>query len=173
MGSAQLGTTGAAVNISQFSGDMNVSTTGANIKIDKFEGALSATTTAGDITAALTQSTDQKSGDIKLNATMGDISLQIPENLSTTIDITLAYTRGIFKNYKIKSNLALEQKRTDIWDDQFGTPRKFIYGKGLLNEGIHEIQLSTTNGHVKLETVNASPIHQTVSHKQHDQQSDQ
>ena len=165
IGSAQLGTTGAAVHISQFSGDMNVRTTGANIKIDSFEGALSATTTAGDIRAALAQNSELETGDIKLNTTMGDIALQIPENFSTTIDITLAYTRSIFKNYKIKSNIALEETRTDTWDDQFGSPKKFIYGKGLLNEGRHEIQIHTTNGHVKLETVNALPIHQTVSHK--------
>lgn len=151
-GSAQLGTTGAEVNINHFSGEMNVRTTGANIRIGSFEGALSATTTAGDIKAALINNVENETGDIQLNTSMGDITLQIPEDLSTTIDITLAYTKSIFKNYKIKSNIALEQTKTDTWDDQFGSPRKFIYGKGRLNEGEHEIQIHTTNGHVKLET---------------------
>ena len=155
VGKAKLATTGAMVRVGEFVGDMEVRTTGANIEIAGFQGPLLATTTAGNIVASMTNSVGQKGGDIKLNTTMGNVTLHAPEDLSAEIDITLAYTRGLFNNYKIKSSFDLATTKTNSWDRQFGSPRKFIYGKALINGGEHEIQISTTNGHVHLDRLDA------------------
>jgi hypothetical protein len=66
------------------------------------------------------------------------------------VDIELAYTEGRSGRYAIISDFDLEQSRTRRWDTSHGTPRKYIYGQGLINGGEHLIEIRTTNGDVVL-----------------------
>ena len=44
----------------------------------------------------------------------------------------------------------LKEERTKDWDDEDGTPRKYIYGKGQIGGGKNRIRIETINGNVYL-----------------------
>ena len=70
--------------------------------------------------------------------------------VSMDIDIELAYTKNSRKNYKIDSDFKINEKRTDEWQRDKGSPRKYIYGKGKTGDGKYKIIIKTINGNVFL-----------------------
>ena len=82
----------------------------------------------------------------------GDVSLTVPEGLSMDIDIKLAYTRRSRQDFEIVSDFDIEIEETDDWERPrlVGTPKKYIYGKGVVAGGKNKIVLRTTNGDIYL-----------------------
>jgi len=118
---------------------------GGDIKIDSVDGTVEATSMAGDIAVNLTGD-----GDVTLVSMKGDITLVVPAGLSMEVDIQLAYTQNSARNFKIVSDFDIRQEETQQWDNEHGTPRRYIYGRGSIGGGRNKIKIETINGNIYL-----------------------
>ncbi len=173
------GSGGKAIRISSQGGDINISdapegadvhTAGGNIRIKsaaKFvkavtaagdivitavDGYVRAVTAAGDIDVTVTGGTGKEKRDVTLIATVGSITLTVPEDFSMDIDTRLSYTKNARAKYKITSDFPLKIEETGEWDSRDGkdNPRKDIYGKAKIAGGKHKIKILTVNGNIYL-----------------------
>jgi len=128
----QISTMGGAINVEDAANGANVHTMGGKIKVNM----------VGD--------PQKGKRDVILISMGGDIRLKVPAGLAMGIEIELAYTKNSMKDYKIVSDFNIQQKRTDEWQHDKGSPRKYIYGKGKTGDGKHKIIIKTINGNVIL-----------------------
>ena len=68
------------------------------------------------------------------------------------VDIELAYTKNSSRDYEIISDFDIQEERTDKWDYDNGSPRKFIYGRATISGGNNQIKIHTVNGNVYFQT---------------------
>ena len=128
-------------------------TMGGDIRIDEVDGAVSAETMGGDVNVTMIGNPSEKKRDVTISSKGGDITLTVPAGLSMDVDIRIAYTKESWfdrKGYRIESDFDLKEERTKDWDDDYGTPRKFIYGKGEIAGGKNKVRIETINGNVYL-----------------------
>ena len=72
----------------------------------------------------------------------------LARNEFSPLDVELAFTRNSSQDFEIKSNLGIETEQSSSWTTEYGSPKKFIYGKADLNGGLHKVKIQTTNGNV-------------------------
>jgi DUF4097 and DUF4098 domain-containing protein YvlB len=107
----------------------------------------------GDVDVTLVGNPAEKNRDVDISSKGGDITLVVPAGLSMDVDIRLAYTRESgydSKSFRIESDFDLQEEHSKEWDDEYGSPRKYIYGKGKINGGKHRVRVETINGNVYL-----------------------
>jgi DUF4097 and DUF4098 domain-containing protein YvlB len=171
-------TTGGVVDISTMGGDINVNvapeganvhtmggdieiksakdfvkakTMGGDIEVDDVDGWVKATTMAGNIEITMTGDPDKGDRSVTLTSMSGDITLTVPAGLSMELDLEIAYTKGNEGDYDIHSDFDFEREETRQWDEENGTPRKYIYGKGSIKGGKNRIRIKTINGDIYLD----------------------
>ena len=143
-------TMGGDIHIKSAARYAKAKTMGGKIEIDAIDGRVEATTMGGEINVVMVG--DPSSGDrtVELQSMIGDVTLTVPPALSMDVDITLAYTRDRRDDYKIVSDFDLKQEETKEWDDDHGSPRKYIYGTGSVAGGKNKVRIKTVNGNVYL-----------------------
>lgn len=143
-------TMGGDIRIKNAARFAKAKTMGGNIAIDAIDGRVDATTMGGEINVVMVG--DPSTGDrsVDLQSMGGDVTLTVPAALSMNIDITLAYTRDRRDDYKIISDFDVKQEETKDWDDNHGSPRKYIYGTGSIAGGKNKVRIRTVNGNVYL-----------------------
>ncbi len=151
---AKLATLGGDISVNHAGKFLSASTNGGDITAKSVDGWITAKTLGGDIDVTMTGNPNDGKRDVTLNSLGGDITLKVPKGLSMNIDIEIAYTKDNkvkkFEDYKVESNIQLQQERTGEWDNSQGTPRKFIYAKANVNGGKNTIKIRTINGNVYL-----------------------
>jgi len=161
---------GGALNVDEAPAGADVSTGGGDIYICSAKEYVKATTGGGDVTVAeidgwvkirtgagnvkITMVGDAENGkrDVSVSTGTGDVTLIVPKNLSMEVDIELSYTKNSSRNYKIKSDFDIGIERTNEWDYDQGSPRKFIYGRATIKGGKNSIKIRTCNGDVYLKS---------------------
>lgn len=146
---ARLKTMGGDIKVNQAEKFITAETYGGDIEIKEIDGWVKAKTLGGDVTVTMTGDGKEGGRDVTLTSLSGDITLTVPAGLSMEIEIELAYTKK-HTDCKIVSDFNINQERTDEWDDEQGTPRKYIYGKGSINGGKNKIIIHTINGNIYL-----------------------
>ena len=142
---ANVHTMGGRIHIGSAAKFVKAKTMGGAIKIDSVEGTVEATSMAGNIEVNLTGD-----GNVTLVSFKGDITLVVPAGLSMEVDIQLAYTQSSSQDFKITSDFDIRQERTEQWEYEHGSPRKYIYGRGSIGGGRNKIRIETINGNVYL-----------------------
>lgn len=147
---ASVRTMGGDIDIGSAKNYVEAKTMGGDIEIRSIDGWISASTMGGDVQVRMIG--DPREGDrhVELSSKGGDITLSVPDGLSMNVDITLAYTRSGEGRYDIYSDFDLDIGETDKWTSKFGSPRKYIYGKGRVDGGKNKIVIETINGNVRL-----------------------
>lgn len=143
-------TMGGDIQIKNAARYAKAKTMGGSITIDAIDGRVEATTMGGEINIVMVG--DPSAGDrsVELQSMGGDVTLTVPPALSMDVDITLAYTRDRHGDYKIVSDFDLKREETKEWDDDHGSPRKYIYGTGSIAGGKNKVRIKTVNGNVYL-----------------------
>ncbi len=147
---ADLETMGGDIHVSSAADHIKASTMGGDIHIDKINGWIDAHTMGGDVVAVMTGNPSQGKRDVNISSKSGDIEVTLPAGLSVTLDLRLAYTTHSRNQYRIISDFPVQLDETDKWDDEEGTPRKYIYGKSPEAGGQHRIRIETINGDIIL-----------------------
>jgi len=150
---AEVSTMGGDIRIHSAGEYVKAKTMGGDISIDKVDGAIKAETMGGDVDVTMVGNPAEKNRDVYISSKGGDITLVVPAGLSMDVDIRLAYTKDSWhdsKSYRIESDFELKEERTNEWDDEYGSPRKYVTGKGKIGDGKHRIRVETINGNVYL-----------------------
>ena len=147
---AHVHTRGGKIHIKSAKVFVKAKTMGGNIFIDEIDGWVKATTMGGKVKVNMVGDPQKGKRDVILTSMGGDIQLKVPAGLAMGIEIELAYTKSSMREYKIVSDFNIQQKRTDEWQHDKGSPRKYIYGKGKTGDGKHKIIIKTINGNVIL-----------------------
>ncbi len=127
--SVVLTTTNGGVHVAGVMGPAKIETTNGGITAEDLAGAVDAGTTNGGIDVSVTQV--QPDG-IRLDTTNGGINLRVPASAKATI--SARWTHGGFETEGLKPDGQSERRRYE----------------GKLNGGGPPIQLSTTNGGIKI-----------------------
>jgi beta-lactamase regulating signal transducer with metallopeptidase domain len=143
---ATMSTGGGDVRIGRTAGPVVVSTGGGDMEIGPVYGSLHASTGAGDIQVRVA-ATDQT---IDLSSGSGKITLEVPASFDGRIDLETAYTKGFGRATKIDCEWKLTRESNSDWDDQRGTPRRYVRAYGTLGDGHGRIRVSTVNGDIVL-----------------------
>lgn len=146
---AKLNTMGGDITINNAEKYVIAETNGGDIEIKSVNGWINAKTLGGDVKVKMTGDPKEGKRDVTLTSLGGDITLYVPAGLSMNIEIEIAYTRK-HQDSKIISDFNINEERTKEWNDDYGTPRKFIYGKGSVGGGKNKIIIHTINGNVYL-----------------------
>ena len=149
---AEVSTGGGNIRIHSAKEYVKASTGGGDITIDEVDGWVKVSTGAGDVEITMTGDPEKGKRDITVSTGTGDVTLVVPKNLSMEVDIELSYTKNSSRNYKIKSDFDIQEARTDKWDYDQGSPRKFIYGRATIKGGKNSIKIRTCNGDVYLKS---------------------
>jgi DUF4097 and DUF4098 domain-containing protein YvlB len=142
---ARVKTMGGDIEIGVAKKFINAGTMGGDIEIRSIDGWVSASTMGGDVTVRMDGDPSEGDRHVELSSKGGDITLSVPGELSMNVDITLAYTKNS-RPYSIYSDFELQIEETEKWVSKFGSPRKYIYGKGKINGGQNKIIIETING---------------------------
>lgn len=150
---ADVSTMGGDVQVHSAAKFVKAKTMGGDITIDEIDGWVEAQTMGGDVNVTMVGNAAEGRRHVDISSNGGDITLTVPGGLSMDVDIALAYTDdGWFglQNFRIESDFEIQEDRSKEWDRPYGTPRRYIYGKGSINGGKNRIHIETINGNVYL-----------------------
>lgn len=147
---AVLVTLGGSIRVEQAAEYVKAETLGGDIVIGAVDGWVRATTMGGNVSVRMIGDPSSGRRDVRLVSMDGDITLSVPDGLSMTIDISLAYTKKSQQKFNIDSDFPLELTQSDNWDYTSGSPRKYIRGAATIGDGEHKIKIETINGNVNL-----------------------
>jgi len=139
------------ITINSANEKVEVDTKGGNIVLKNIRGSIHASTYSGNIEADILPLVDKDKGQtIDLKSNSGDITLFVPKDYKSLIEIKLAYSKNKPKRYKIESDLDIEITESPGWDFSKGTARKYIYGKAQSRDDRNKLKIETTNGNIRL-----------------------
>ncbi len=146
----EMKTMGGDIHILSAAAYISARTMGGDIEIKRLDGGVRATTMGGDIEIRMVGDVTKKDRRVELISKGGDVLLIVPENLSMTVDITIAYSRRGSDRVFIESDFDLTIEESDEGRDRWGKNRRYIYGKGVFGGGKHMVRIETVNGRVIL-----------------------
>lgn len=147
---ADVSTMGGDIEIRSAAGFVRAKTMGGDIRLPSVDGGIHATTMGGDVDARMVGDASQGRRDVEITSMGGDIFLTVPAGLSMDIHIEISRTRNSPKTPQIVSDFPVQQRESDEWSADQGTPRKIIYGTGSVGGGRHRVVIKTINGDVHL-----------------------
>jgi DUF4097 and DUF4098 domain-containing protein YvlB len=127
---------------------IHASTGGGDVDIHTESGDVVASTGAGRIEVVVERGVGD--GRISLGTGTGDVLLVVPRGFSARYDLTIGYTRNSSQDFRIITDVDLQEDRTTRWDSSWGTPRKFIHGSGETGNGDYRVRIRTTNGNITI-----------------------
>ncbi|MEE9465542.1 MAG: DUF4097 family beta strand repeat-containing protein [Candidatus Neomarinimicrobiota bacterium] len=146
---AEMKTMGGDIRVNSAANFIKARTMGGDIEIDELDGWVRASTAGGDVEVTILAESGKDGRDIDLSSKGGDIILTVPADLPMNFDITLTYTREYRRMPEIISDFDLDLETTQEWDTKlWGSPRKYIYGKGKVGDGRNTVKLKTINGRI-------------------------
>lgn len=143
---AEIKTGGGEISIENAAKFVIADTGGGDINIETVKGSVKARTGAGDIKLKMFQNSE-KTSDINLVSGLGDVWLYLPKGFSMNLNVEIGYTSDTSGAYKVDSyfpfTLSKSNKRTAS-----GTPKQYLQGNILMNDGKHNVSIKATNGNV-------------------------
>ncbi len=149
---AHLRTGGGDISVSDAARFVTAETGGGDIDVEIENGWVEASTGAGDIEVEVSGGLGDGHEGLELRSGMGEITVTLPAGLSAELDLEIGYTRNSRRDYEIDSDLTIDIERSEEWDYDHGTPRKFIWGTAMLGDGQHRIKITTVNGDIRIRT---------------------
>jgi DUF4097 and DUF4098 domain-containing protein YvlB len=143
---ASLKTMGGDIRVTDAGRFVHATTMGGDVVLEAVDGWVKATTYGGDVEVTLVGS----GGDVEITSMSGEIVLTLPAGFSAEFDLELAYTKGSRQDYKIITDLNLQQRQKDEWDHGHGSPRKFINATGTVGGGQYKVKIKTVNGNITI-----------------------
>ncbi len=146
---ADVETGGGEITIKSANRFAKATTGGGDIDIESIDGSVKASTGAGDVSVQMTGNAQAEGHDVSISSGKGDITLILPPSFSGSVYVKLGYTRK-YEDVEIVSDFDLQRDKTNEWSTEYGTARKYIYGKGQIGSGKNRIRIETVNGNVFL-----------------------
>lgn len=147
---ADVSTMGGDIEIRSAAKFVKAKTMGGDIRLNAVDGGIRATTMGGDVSARMIGNPDDGQRDVEITSMGGDIYLTVPAGLSMDINIQVSRTRNSAKTPQIVSDFPVQQRESEDWIADQGTPRKITYGTGQVGSGRNKITIKTINGDVHL-----------------------
>jgi beta-lactamase regulating signal transducer with metallopeptidase domain len=144
-----LKTGGGRIEVGESAGLLEVSTGGGDITIGPHAGSLRAGTGAGTVEVVITDG-DGNERSVQIESGSGSAVITLPASFSGRFELETAYTNRFGRRTRIESDWGLEQEETDKWDDQFGTPRKYVRARGQAGSGAGLIRIHIVNGDITI-----------------------
>ena len=138
------------INVRDAEKFVDAKTGGGDMDIRVKNGWIKAWTGAGDIYAKIQEGGGEGAGRSTFFTGLGDVTIELPADLSVEFDIDLGYTKNSSRDFKITSDFDIDREHSDEWDYSNGSPKKHIYGTGKIAGGRHLIKIKTTNGNVRI-----------------------
>ncbi|MCA9733678.1 MAG: hypothetical protein H6696_13920 [Deferribacteres bacterium] len=145
-GSIDASTSGGDIEGENLRGPSELATSGGDVEIKQVQNSIQAKTMGGSIEVEMTVSDFSRTYTVDLVTVSGDLELEIPEKMATSIqaEIRLDRNRRYWKRYDILSDFPLTKKTTN--DNQ----QPALVSEGEINGGGSTIYLSTSNGNITL-----------------------
>jgi DUF4097 and DUF4098 domain-containing protein YvlB len=143
---ASLHTMGGDIRVTDAGRFVDAKTMGGDVVLEAVDGWVKATTMGGDVEVTLIGS----GGDVELTSMSGDVVLTLPAGFSAEFDIELAYTKNSSQDYKIITDLNLQQSQKNEWVHDHGSPRKYIRATGTVGGGQYKVKIKTINGNIRI-----------------------
>ena len=140
-------TGGGRIRIGPSGGQVSAHTGGGDIEVGPASGSVAASTGAGDVRIEL-KGPDSHS--VVVSSGKGDVDLILPANLNATLELETAYTNNFGRKTRIISDWPLSVTETANWDDEHGTPRRYVRARQNIGRGGAVIRVQTVNGDITL-----------------------
>lgn len=147
---AQLNTGAGKIYVKSARQFVEADTGAGNIVIDAIDGSVKAATGLGTVSVTMVGNPADGERDVKIICSIGDVTLIVPDGLGMDLDLKLAYTNNAKKEFRIVSDFPLNQRVSDEWSSDEGTPRKYIFGTGQIGTGRNRIKIQNINGNIYL-----------------------
>jgi beta-lactamase regulating signal transducer with metallopeptidase domain/DUF4097 and DUF4098 domain-containing protein YvlB len=145
---ASISTGGGDIRVGRASGLVDASTGGGDVRIGPVAGSVEANTGAGDVHVILSKASgDDQSVD--LWSGKGRIIVELPPDFAGRFELETAYTK---KNpaTRITSAWPLRTESTTDWDDEEGSPRRYVRAHGTVGNGEGVVRIKTVNGNIEV-----------------------
>ncbi|MBN1472920.1 MAG: hypothetical protein JW925_14190, partial [Syntrophaceae bacterium] len=133
------------INIGMTDGDVDANTSGGSIRIMQAKGAIDAGTSGGAIEAEMIETDNSKDTHVILHSSGGPLTVYLPATIEATVSADLKISRFADRDYEIYTDFPLSIK---------GEDSDHISARGDINGGGDRIQLSTTNGDIRILKLN-------------------
>jgi beta-lactamase regulating signal transducer with metallopeptidase domain len=145
---AVVSTGGGRVFIGEANKLIRATTGGGDIELPRLSGNAIVHTGSGDVTIGVVN-VEGREHSIDVYSGNGRVVLELPADLDATIELETAYTDNNRRGATfIETDFPLERSETSVWDDRFGTPRKFVRARGTVGTGRGLIKVRTVNGDI-------------------------
>ena len=121
-----------------------VSTGGGDIRIGRAAGHIKAMTGAGDVSINVENFNDV----VDVTTGSGTVTIQLPANVDARFELETAYTENFKRATRIESDWEVEQRTSPTWEDQEGTPRRYVRARGTVGSGRGLVRIKAINGDV-------------------------
>jgi DUF4097 and DUF4098 domain-containing protein YvlB len=145
---AYVSTGGGHIRIGPSSGKVFAETGGGPIDIGPVSGSVEAVTGAGDVRIELKGSDNHS---VNVSSGTGEVTLDLPADLNATLDLETAYTNNFGRKTRITGDFPVRTTETTTWDDEHGTPRRYVRARQTIGKGGPLIRIRTVNGDINLQ----------------------
>jgi DUF4097 and DUF4098 domain-containing protein YvlB len=149
---AHLRTNGGDISVNDAAQFVTAWTGGGDISIQIENGWVEAQTGAGDIDVEVLGGLGDGRQGIDAWTGLGEITVTLPAGISAELDLEIAYTRNSCRDCEIDSDVKVDIERSEEWDYDHGSPRKYIRGTATIGDGQHRIKINTVNGNIRIRT---------------------
>ncbi len=146
-------TSGGDIDGENASGSVTVATSGGSLRLKDIRGGVQGKTSGGDIDVEVTLKDFSKRHAIDLATAGGEITLYLPEKIPARIQAEIRLTDR-WEDYNIYSDFPL--KSSEQGEEEGGKKsrwhraRRYVTAEGEINGGGDLIELSTTNGDIRI-----------------------
>jgi beta-lactamase regulating signal transducer with metallopeptidase domain/DUF4097 and DUF4098 domain-containing protein YvlB len=144
---AYVTTGGGHIRIGPSGGTVYAETGGGPIDVGPATGSVEAVTGAGDVRIELEGSGNHA---VNVSSGTGEVTLELPADLNATLDLETAYTNNFGRKTRIKADFPVQTTETTTWDDDHGTPRRYVRAHQTIGRGGPVIRIRTVNGDINL-----------------------
>ena len=154
----ELGTNGGDVNVGRARGALTIRSDAGNIRVDRAEGALDAITNDGSVTA---ERSPAASGDVRLYAHRGDVTLRVPHRASMALRAELEWDAVRSRPFKIQAPWPLATQSSRRFDGPRKEPKEISIATASLGAARDKVTLTASEGDIHIEEVGpivSSPV---------------
>ena len=145
-------TGGGNINIKNAEKFVIAKTGGGDIDVAIHNGWTRVTTGAGDIGVIFSGDHFNIEGKTVIRSGYGDVTIMVPENFQLDIDIDLKMTHNSERNYRIISDLPLDQEPPQDLGKNGHNRMKHIVATSPSGSG-HPVKIQTTNGNISIKVI--------------------
>ncbi len=138
---------GGPIEIGRVEGSVDASTGGGDVSIGPVSGGVHASTGGGDVHIDV-ENLEGVEPIVDVTTGSGTVVIELPANVDARFELETAYTENFRRATRIESDWNVEQRTSPTWDDQEGTPRRYVRARGTAGSGRGLVRIKAINGDV-------------------------